>query len=205
MVKVYDVSSWNVIQSMKFSGQLLSVAMSPDNSAIAVGHSDGFLGVRISQNRGKDPSRDKPSRQPRVGTHRYFMRGQNKKPTTFDYQVNVPRRRKLKQYDKLLKSFQYKEALDHLFIAQTTIVVKASFFRELILREALRHALSDRDDLTLEPILNFVVQNITNPRYTRLLIYVAHVILGLFSCYLCGSLFEFYFMVWLHFAIYWFL
>eukprot|EP00043_Microstomoeca_roanoka_P009156 m.87213 g.87213 ORF g.87213 m.87213 type:complete len:367 (-) comp14497_c0_seq1:2050-3150(-) len=179
MVKVYDVANWNVVHSMKFSGQLLSVAISPNDKVLAVGHSDGYLGIRVRKEK-KDLSQGR-RRPPRVGTHKYFLRGQNRKPTSLDYQVDVPRKKKLKPYDRLLKAFEYSAALDAVFQAKTPVLVKASFLHELVQREGLRTALSNRDDASLEPILRFVVKNITNPRYTRLLVNVAHLILDIYA------------------------
>ena len=51
MVKVYDVANWNVVHSMKFSGQLLSIGISDNQSTLAVGHSDGYLGIRVRRPR----------------------------------------------------------------------------------------------------------------------------------------------------------
>ena len=186
MVKVYDVANWNVVHSMKFSGQLLSIGISDNQSTLAVGHSDGYLGIRVRRPAGKRSETEAKRRsQPRVGTYRYFMRGQNRKPTSLDYTVadggGRRRKRKLRPHDKLLKEFRYSEALDAVFLARTNSVVKASFMQELMQRDGLRGALSNRDDASLEPILKFVVSHITNPRYTRLLTHVSHTILDIYS------------------------
>ncbi len=57
-------------------------------------------------------------------------------------------------------------------------VVVVSLLNELVQREGLQIALSGRDDQALKPILEFASRNISNPRYTSLLISVAEVILG---------------------------
>jgi len=49
---------------------------------------------------------------------------------------------------------------------------------ELINREGLRIALAGRDDVSLEPIVKFIMKNIINPNYTELLVNVTNVILG---------------------------
>jgi len=51
---------------------------------------------------------------------------------------------------------------------------------ELINREGLRIALAGRDDVSLEPIVKFIMKNIINPNYTELLVDVTNVILGKF-------------------------
>lgn len=57
-------------------------------------------------------------------------------------------------------------------------VIIFSVLQELVLRAGLTLALRGRDDRGLIPILSFVAKNMTNPRYSTLLIDVAHAILG---------------------------
>ena len=54
---------------------------------------------------------------------------------------------------------------------------------ELINREGLRIALAGRDDVSLEPIVKFIMRNIINPNYTELLVNVTNVILGKWIIY----------------------
>lgn len=49
---------------------------------------------------------------------------------------------------------------------------------ELIHRNGLSIALANRHDLSLEPILKFLIKHITNPRYSRLSIDVVTVLIG---------------------------
>lgn len=49
---------------------------------------------------------------------------------------------------------------------------------ELMHRDGLPIALANRHDLSLEPILKFLVKHITNPRYCNLAADVATVIIG---------------------------
>jgi U3 small nucleolar RNA-associated protein 15 len=48
----------------------------------------------------------------------------------------------------------------------------------LVHRDALQVALSNRVDLSLEPMAKFLMKHIANPRYTALLVHVATVVLG---------------------------
>ena len=50
--------------------------------------------------------------QPLPGTYRYFVRGRSYKPGPEEHLVSLKRKKKLKEYDKCLKRFQYKKALD---------------------------------------------------------------------------------------------
>jgi len=74
-----------------------------------------------------------------------------------DYKVEERRKPHLKPYDLLLKSFRYKDALDAVLQNQRPIVVMA-LLEELSHRDALRTAISGRDDIALEPLLTFLVR-----------------------------------------------
>jgi U3 small nucleolar RNA-associated protein 15 len=56
--------------------------------------------------------------------------------------------------------------------------VTFALIQELIQQDALRIALAGRDDVTLEPILSFLVRNITDPRFGEMASDVAGVIIG---------------------------
>eukprot|EP00055_Hartaetosiga_balthica_P006278 m.19457 g.19457 ORF g.19457 m.19457 type:complete len:349 (+) comp5121_c0_seq2:1159-2205(+) len=197
MLKVYDVQNWNVVHSMKFSGHILSVGVSPGHSEpiLAVGQSDGFLAVRMrTQGKGDGTeagsggfkqkitsSGSKKNQRPRVGSRKYFLRGQSRKPVAIDYKVPVARKRRLRPHDVHLKSFRYSDALDSVMNESSGALMKASVIYELVQREGMVVALSNRDDASLEPILSFVVKYITHPRYTKLLANVAQIILDIYA------------------------
>jgi hypothetical protein len=50
--------------------------------------------------------------------------------------------------------------------------------QELVQRDALRIALSGRDDTTLEPILTFLARHVTDPRFGEIATEVTGVIIG---------------------------
>ena len=53
-----------------------------------------------------------------------------------------------------------------------------ALIQELIQRDGLQIALSGRDDVTLEPILSFLVRHVTDPRFGEMASDVAGVIIG---------------------------
>ena len=53
-----------------------------------------------------------------------------------------------------------------------------ALIQELVLRDALRIALSGRDDVTLEPVLAFLGRHITDARFGEMASEVAGVIIG---------------------------
>uniref|UniRef100_A0A7S0GKB2 U3 small nucleolar RNA-associated protein 15 C-terminal domain-containing protein n=1 Tax=Proboscia inermis TaxID=420281 RepID=A0A7S0GKB2_9STRA len=52
----------------------------------------------------------------------------------------------------------------------------SAVLEELVKRQGLLIALSNRDEETLEPILSFTARYITHPRYSHLLIQVSHIV-----------------------------
>jgi len=177
-VKIYDVSDFKVVHSIKYSAPILSVALSPRNTHLVVGMSSGLLAIRrrpvVEQS-----SKLGPKKRPKVGTYRYFVRGHDHKATTTDVVVYKRKKKKLKIYDKLLKKFKYYEALDAC-MNKGTLVVQSVLY-ELVQRGALKQALGGRDESSIKPILQFVARYISNPRYTALLIDVGSAILDLYG------------------------
>jgi U3 small nucleolar RNA-associated protein 15 len=53
-----------------------------------------------------------------------------------------------------------------------------ALIQELVFRDALRVALSGRDETTLEPILSFLVRYVTDPRFGDIASNVVGVIIG---------------------------
>lgn len=67
------------------------------------------------------------------------------------------------------------------FSQSVTADVVYAVIEELNYRRGLKIALAHRDEITLEPVARFVVRNITNPRYSSLLIDVANALLDAYG------------------------
>lgn len=124
--------------------------------------------------------------QIRGGSYKYFVRGQ-KKAAEGDFAVESQKKRRLKEYDRYLKVFQYGNALDACLRTNQPAVTTVSLIQELIHRDGLRQALSGRDDISLEPLAQFLVKNINNPRYTSLLVDVTMVMIDMYTAVLGQS------------------
>jgi U3 small nucleolar RNA-associated protein 15 len=129
MVKVYDVEDWKVVHTMRYPAPLLSLAVSPDDTHIAAGMTDGTLAVRR-----RDPKQSETSaieaKQSALssGSYEYFAEmetifgtGHIKKKgkdlpgvvgPADEIKIESRRKDKLKIFDKHLKSFKYSAALD---------------------------------------------------------------------------------------------
>lgn len=188
-IKVYDVTNWKVVHSIKESAPILSMGLAPGDTHLVVGMATGLLSIKHRQatkesgavGAGGSAGGPRPRPAPRSGTYRFYIRGQNNKGSDVDFKVEVAKKKALKSYDKLLKKFKYSEALDAVLSDKFRPVVVVSLLHELVQREGLQIALSGRDDQALKPVLEFVCKNIANPRYTALLVAVSDVILDIYA------------------------
>ncbi|KAL7753921.1 U3 small nucleolar RNA-associated protein 15 [Sorochytrium milnesiophthora] len=181
-VKVYDVSSYKVVHTMKYPTPILSIALSRDDTHLAVGMADGTLSIRSRETKpqhDQTPSAD--VQRYRTGTYKYFMRGQGHRAAEDDLQVARERGVKLKEYDRYLKSFRYADALDVVLLQEThRAAVVVSLIDELLERGGLEIALQGRTEDSLQPLLKFLHRHATHPVHAPTL---AHVIDSLIDLY----------------------
>ncbi|KAF9581398.1 snoRNA-binding rRNA-processing protein [Lunasporangiospora selenospora] len=179
-VKIYNVQDYSVVHSVKYPAPVMSVAISPDDTHLVAGMAGGLLSIRQRVVKTEEvQTRRVTEEQLNGGTYKYFMRGQ-KAVVDADFVVESQKRRRLKDYDKYLKAFQYGNALDAALRTDHPVTV-TSLIQELIHRDGLKQALAGRDDLSLEPLVRFLVRHINKPRYTSLLVDVAMLLLEMYS------------------------
>lgn len=204
LVKVYDVQSYRVLHTMSHHAPVLSLAMSPDGQRLALGASDGDLCVmtRVSDSDDDDSgnSADTDSDDDDgtsmgalraaargAGTLRYLLRGAGTTGTSAaeeraraEADEAARAARQMPQYDRMLRKFQYKAALDAaLETTQPGVVV--GLLQELIHRGGLKIALAGRDETTLEPLLVFLVNYCTAPQYTAFLTTVCTAVIDMYA------------------------
>eukprot|EP00126_Sphaerothecum_destruens_P003838 Sdes_comp17629_c0_seq1m6896 len=182
-VKVYDVTDYKVVHSMKNQAPVMSLGLSADDTHLAVGMSNGVFLIRkriVSSDTKAGALLKKSSLQ--AGTYKYFVRGKSHTPCGDYYQVPTDKKKKLKPYDAFLKKFQYQNALDAVLDGSQKAVIIVSLFEELIRRNGSKIALTGRDEVTLEPVLRFLTKNIDNPRYSTTLIHIANEVLDIYAC-----------------------
>lgn len=179
LVKVYDpAQDYRVTHTMRYPAPILSLAVSPDESHIAVGMSDGTLCIRKRELKASElESRERRRAALRTGAYEHFATGPTRASAATradELSVESTRRQRLKRYDQLLKAFRYRDALDASLQQGVPASVTFALIMELIRRspsgqaDGLRRAISGRDDVTLEPILRFLLRHVTNPQYTHL-------------------------------------
>ena len=140
-----------VTHAISYPGPVLSMGISPDCSTLVAGLSTGLLAV-------KRHARPPPAAAARTAgiiagaararrrapltaaNYRYFLRGQSLPPSADDYRVRAQRRVRLAPFDRALRKFLYRDALDAALVSGKPEVV-TSMLQELTTRSGLNAAL----------------------------------------------------------------
>lgn len=183
-VKIYDIATYKVLHGIKYTAPVMSMALSPTDSHLVVGMSDGTLSIK---HKPTSKSAPKAKETPRGGTYKYFVRGKSHKPQKDEVLLENRKKKILKTYDVYLKKFRYSAALDAaLEVAKPIVVV--SVMQEIVHRGGIRTAISGRDEIALEPLLQFLVNYINNPRYSSLLLDICSIVLDVYASALGQSI-----------------
>ncbi|GAA6059631.1 hypothetical protein JCM10212_004134 [Sporobolomyces blumeae] len=193
LVKVYDPQdNWRVRHTMRYGGQVMSLAVSPNNSHIVAGLSDGSLSIRTRTGAVRKagvpvefvtPSYDALLAGAGSGGNVYKGASAMEGLRSIEGEIKVTkeRKRKLTEWDKMLKNFRYGDALDSVLRKDVTPATTFALMDELIHRDGLPIALANRDDISLEPVLSFLVKHVTNPRYCSLATDVANQLIEIYT------------------------
>lgn len=176
----FDVESGqcHLVYNYNFHEAISSLAFNQDKNRLAIGGVNGRVWVRQA---GVSLTQNKRQREPRAGTFGFFMRGQNASAGAEDYIVSAMsgKKRKLAPFDQSLQQFRHGQALDQALSTRVPSTVVA-VLEELGKRQGLKAALQNRNEEALEPLLSFVVRYIARPRFTPILMGVAHLLLDLY-------------------------
>ncbi|XP_047474375.1 U3 small nucleolar RNA-associated protein 15 homolog [Penaeus chinensis] len=184
-IKIYDVNTYSVVHTLDFPAPILSMAVAPEDSMLAVGMISGGSGLVSFQHRREQQEVEKDSNKAKRKA------ADIRNMITEDYRV-VPdeqiirheEKEQLSKYDVLLRKFKYSQALDTVltsYVTSKTPNVTVGVLHELIRREGLKTAIAGREVKQLVPLLNFVIRYVRNPLYKQLLLDVSNVIIDLYS------------------------
>ncbi|OQS04274.1 U3 small nucleolar RNA-associated protein [Thraustotheca clavata] len=180
-VKIYDLASYEVIHGFKYKQGVLSVAMTPSNSHLAVGTVDGLLTVRkrvVAEGAVDTAIPALPLK--RGGNFKYFLRGAQSKPSESDHVITSRRHARCAPYENALRAFDYRKALDNALDTRNPTII-ASMLEELRLRSGWKKALTYRTEETLEPLLSFCIRYVADPKYSALLLRLCTYLVELYS------------------------
>jgi U3 small nucleolar RNA-associated protein 15 len=185
---VVQIHSWDPstgqtgnLYSTKLADSITSVATDKTGDRFAFGTVSGHILFKM---KGPSVTTKKRKAVPKAGTYSFFQRGMNAEAGTSsnDYTVSskTKKQRKLNKYNHALKKFRYAEALDEVLCTRHPKNI-AGVLEELGKRRGLTHALSNRDEETLEPLLRYVTRYIKKPDYTSMLVGVAHILIDIYG------------------------
>lgn len=178
-VKVYSTTSYKVVHSFDYAASILSLALSHQDETIVVGMTNGILSVKHRKSEAKKeslPRRRRPA-------YRTFIKGKIYLKQRDDIMVNRPVKKHLEWYDRDLKSFRISKALDR--VLEPNCVIKTpeitvSIIKELNRRGVLANALAGRDEKEITRVLNFLIRNLSQPRFAPVLINAAEIIIDIY-------------------------
>jgi len=181
------------VHTMRYPAPVLCLAVSPDDTHIAAGMADGTFSIRRRQPKASEEAAA-AFNAPRKDALQALLDGDtlaSKKASAKgksrpvgdpnELRVESKRRKRLKDYDKLLKAFKYSAALDAVLKKSVPPTTAFSLITELVHQDALRSALSGRDDVLLEPILTLLVKYVSDPRFGELACDVAIVLIDMYA------------------------
>lgn len=174
-VKVFDPqNNFNVKFGWKFSSPVLNFALSPsnatadkDNRHLVVGMSSGLLAIRTKKRSidSKKPASSVVSNK--SNNFQRMMKGKQydgNMEQLIHLDTNTKPKRRTRAFEKCLNKFKWSEALDCAFVPGMAKELTLTILDELRKRGKIRVALYNRDEVTLEPLLNWCLKAIEDVR-----------------------------------------
>lgn len=173
-VKFFNTTNFQMIHKIPYTNSILSLGVSKDCNTLAVGQVDGTLGIH---------SREKKTKDFRVEKKRQKSRQQRQFREATEV-VEKFRPGKEEMHDKFLRQFEYSKALDSVLTRhciKKAPQVTVSVMHELMRRQGLSTAFSNRTQDSLAIIIGFINRHISDGRFTRILIDVSNIFLDVYE------------------------
>lgn len=182
-IHIHDTINYENTHSIKYSHPILSCKFSPNSHTLSVGLVNGSLHMRVQDTKNvttTSKTNTKKHQSRFYHKQKLYNTISNLDDTSTTYIIERERRIHLQEYDKFLKTFQYSAALDAVLQTRNPLAIIV-VLEELINRNSLQQALSNRDDVTLEPFLQFLNKYITNSQYSSQLIDIANIVIDIYA------------------------
>uniref|UniRef100_A0A3Q4I0D9 U3 small nucleolar RNA-associated protein 15 homolog n=1 Tax=Neolamprologus brichardi TaxID=32507 RepID=A0A3Q4I0D9_NEOBR len=181
-VKVYNTTNYKVVHNFDYAASILSLGLAPDDESIVVGMTNSILSIKHRKK--QEDSKEIAGQQRRRPSYRVFVKGKNYVPKQDDYLVCKPVKEHLAKYDKQLRTFDVSKALDTAlgtYIRFRKPEITVAVIKELDRRGTLKNALAGRDERGLSQLLNFIIGNLVDARFTPVLVTAAEMILDIYK------------------------
>ncbi|KAL4877446.1 WD40-repeat-containing domain protein [Aspergillus karnatakaensis] len=206
-LKIHETTGWNVVAGFKYQSPILSLCSISSGAAredkhIAVGMQSGLLSIKTrlsGQQKARERERKKEMEallEGKIEEHDKKMakkkrgsawarrwRGLDFVGEGVDIIIEgneAAKRKKEKGWEFDLRKGRYSVAMDGALNTGDK-VAQLTMFSELKHRSALRAALQGRDEVTLQPVLEWVYKHIGEPRLVNLSVEVAMNLLDIYS------------------------
>ncbi|KAJ5594041.1 U3 small nucleolar RNA-associated protein 15 C-terminal [Penicillium hispanicum] len=208
-MKVFETTGWNPVSGSKYPSPILSLraitsGVAYEDKHIAVGMQSGLLSVKTrlsGQQKVKERERRKEMQallegkleeHDRQVAKKKKLRGSgwDKRLRGLDFigeGVDIvvegrdrKKRKKESAWENDLRKGRYTVALDQV-LASSDKTAQLTLFTALRHRSALRASLRDRDEVTLQPVLQWVHKYIREPRLANLCVEIAMNLLDIYS------------------------
>lgn len=173
-VKFYNTLNYQMVHNMDYTNSILSLGVSRDNNTFAVGQVDGTLSIHR-----REPKYDDAQAE--------VVREKRRKRRNFkiaDEYVETVKLVKQEKHDKFLRKFEYSKALDSVltrYCVNVTPQVTVAIMQELMRRQGLVIAFSNRTQDSIAKIITFFNKYMSDGRFTRTLIDVANIFLDTYE------------------------
>jgi len=206
-MKVFETTGWNMVSGSKYPSPILSLnvitsGINREDKHIAVGMQSGLLSIKTrlsGQQKIKERERKKEmqallegkleehdrkvAKQKRGSGWDKRLRGRDFIGEGVDIVIegqDKKKRKKEQAWENDLRKARYSAALDQVLTGGDK-TAQLTCLTALRHRSALRAALQGRDEVTLQPVLQWVYKNITEPRLVTLSVEVGMNLLDIYS------------------------
>ncbi|ALC49528.1 CG3071 [Drosophila busckii] len=188
-VKIYDVNTYKTVHTLTYPNAVVSLGVAPNDHAVVAGMVDGLVSIRRMNADGKASKqrRQKPQRHAR--SHQQQVQKPLVPETTtarVDHVIADKRQRgqQLKLYDIHLRMYNYKKALDNVFVQK--IIENhpervVAVITELLHRDGLEASLKDRPEAVIIKFINFICKYVGETRFMRPLLNAANTLMDVFE------------------------
>ncbi|PYH97118.1 small nucleolar ribonucleo protein complex subunit Utp15 [Aspergillus ellipticus CBS 707.79] len=208
-MKVFETTGWNMVSGSKYPSPILSLraitsGVAQEDKHIAVGMQSGLLSIKTrlsGQQKIKEKERRKEmqallegkleehdrkvakQKKARGSGWEKRLRGRDFVGEGVDIVIDGQDRKKRKKeqsWEHDLRKARYSAALDQV-LSTNDKTAQLTLLTALRHRSALQASLQNRDEVTLQPVLQWVHKNIAEPRLVKLSVEVAMNVLDIYS------------------------
>lgn len=153
---------------------MIIYTLQADDKTVVTGMTNGMISIKQQEDiKGKFSDHQKISYQ--------YAGNNNLHSPCIDTYIHESVKEVIGKHDACLRKFQYSKALDHVminYIVNKCPHITVAIFQELVRRQGIVQALSGRDGKFLINILKFIIRNIGNIRFGRVLLEISNVLIG---------------------------